>query len=215
MKTVYFVRHGESEGNVGDIRQDGTFPLTQNGREQAAIVADRLTTYPIDVILSSSMKRAMQTADIIADRIKKPIERSDLLAERRRPSEQLGASKDTIKAAEIDTAIRENFNVPDFRFSDEENFEDLNRRAHTLLQELAERPENCILVVTHDFFMRMVIGHLTMAENFTPLEGQQFIRTFHMHNTGITTIRRNKRDNLSAWDLLTWNDCSHLSNINN
>ena len=214
MKTVYFVRHGESEGNVGDKWQDGTAELTPLGREQAAIVGERFISYPIDVIISSPMKRALGTADIIADRIKKPIETSNLFSERRRPSEQLGIAKDDSGAKQAEESILANFNKPGFRFSDEENFEDLNKRAHNLLQELSKRSEENILVVTHGFFMRIVIGHLTMAEHFSPLGGQQFIRTFHMENTGITTIRKNEGDNLSSWDLLTWNDYSHLVNIN-
>lgn len=213
-KTVYFVRHGESEGNVGDKWQDHTAHLTPNGREQAALVGGRFVSYPIDIILSSSMARAVETADIIADRIKKPIETSDLFIERRRPKEQLGVDKKDPKAVYAEKTIISHFDEPGFRFSDEENFDDLKKRALELLDFLAGRPEQNILVIGHGFFMRIVIGVIAMGETLTPKEGEQYIRTFHMRNTGVTIIQRNEGDNKSTWDLCSWNDYSHLVNIN-
>lgn len=213
MKTVYFVRHGESEGNAGDRWQDGQAVLTPNGREQAALAANSFMSRPVDVIISSTMKRAMQTANIIADRIKKTIETSDLFSERRRPTEQLGVKKNDPKAKRAGREIIENFDEPGFRFSDEENFDDLKQRAKKLLQFLEKRKEKNILVITHGFFMRIIMGYIAMGDSLNGEEAQQFIRTFHMANTGITTISRNEGDNNSTWDLQTWNDHSHLINI--
>ena len=93
MKTIHFVRHGESEGNVGEVWQNESALLTEHGREQAVLLARRLVSTPIDVIISSDMKRALQTADIIADHIKREVLHSPLFNERRRPSEQLGNLK--------------------------------------------------------------------------------------------------------------------------
>jgi len=65
--TVYIVRHGQDEDNAADIlngRRDR--PLTQLGRKQAAMVADIVTSYDISTIYSSPLKRAYETAQIIA-----------------------------------------------------------------------------------------------------------------------------------------------------
>ena len=213
MKTVYFVRHGESEGNVGDVWQDSTAALTEHGRVQAGVVGDRFSALPVDIIVASDMKRALQTADIIADRIKCEVVHSSLFNERRRPSEQLGEFKENETAKEAEMLMKTYFNDPQFRYSDEENFCDLKFRAEELMQFLEERPEDHVLVITHEILMRIILAYISHGKDLTAEEGKQFFRTFHMNNTGITTVASNEGDNKSNWDLLTWNDYSHLANI--
>lgn len=86
MKKIYFVRHGLSEMNVQGLRAGSIeTPLTDEGRavaKQAGMAAHLLN---IDTIVSSSMGRALETAEIIAREINYPIEqirKSDLLVER-------------------------------------------------------------------------------------------------------------------------------------
>ena len=213
MQTVYFVRHGESEGNIGDVWQDSTASLTKHGRAQAGLLADRLAGFPIDVVISSDMKRALQTADIVADRIKTKVEHSELFNERRRPSEQLGELKANERAKDAELQIKTYFNNPEFRYSDEENFCDLKKRAEELVDFLEGREEKHILVVTHEILMRIILAYIAMGDDLTGEEGKQFFRTFHMENTGITTITQNEGDNKSRWDLQTWNDYSHLGKL--
>jgi broad specificity phosphatase PhoE len=71
VKTVFFVRHGESEANAAGIvagsRLDA--PLTQKGRDQAKEVAKVFEYLKIDTIISSPQKRAHETAQIIADNL--------------------------------------------------------------------------------------------------------------------------------------------------
>ena len=71
MKTVYFVRHGESEANAAGIAAGAGLDvgLTNDGRVQAQRVGDDLKNKKIDLIVSSPMKRAYETAAIIAQTI--------------------------------------------------------------------------------------------------------------------------------------------------
>jgi probable phosphoglycerate mutase len=83
MTTLYLVRHGETEDNVRQIMQGQTQgELTEHGREQARQVADRLASKPIDAIVSSDLQRAIQTAEIIAEPHRLPINQTTLLRER-------------------------------------------------------------------------------------------------------------------------------------
>lgn len=69
MKTrLIFVRHGEAEGNLKKKFHGWTdSELTPKGNQQAEAAAKRLKDEPIDVIYSSPLKRAYQTAQYIAE----------------------------------------------------------------------------------------------------------------------------------------------------
>ena len=71
MKTIYFVRHGESEANAARITAGGGLDvdLTQRGMDQAVQVGDMLKGKEIQLIVSSPQKRALHTAAIIARQI--------------------------------------------------------------------------------------------------------------------------------------------------
>jgi len=66
VKRLYFVRHGESELNHQQIYSGHIdTPLTERGREQARL-AGQETSLTFDLILSSPLVRALETAQIIA-----------------------------------------------------------------------------------------------------------------------------------------------------
>jgi uncharacterized phosphatase len=71
MKTVYFVRHGESEANAAGIAAGGGLDvgLTEDGRAQARKIGEDFKKKKVDLVVSSPMKRAYETANIIATAI--------------------------------------------------------------------------------------------------------------------------------------------------
>ncbi len=69
MKLI-IIRHGESEANAKGISQGNLdewidTPLTEKGKKQAKAVAKRLEDEDIEIIISSDLKRAKQTAEEI------------------------------------------------------------------------------------------------------------------------------------------------------
>lgn len=62
-----FVRHGESEGNVGKYFAKPETPLTKNGQAQAKALIEALKDDHIDVIISSPFTRTLETAEPVAD----------------------------------------------------------------------------------------------------------------------------------------------------
>lgn len=65
---LYLVRHGESESNVLkalDTALPGA-PLTEQGEEQARLLADDLRDHPVRAVYSSLATRARQTAEPVA-----------------------------------------------------------------------------------------------------------------------------------------------------
>ena len=66
--TILLVRHGETIDNARQIMQGQTHgELNEQGREQARQVARRMASESIDVVVSSDLRRAVQTAEIIAE----------------------------------------------------------------------------------------------------------------------------------------------------
>ena len=78
MKTIYFVRHGQSEGNVSAVYQTVSSPLTEGGKRQARFIAERCSKLPIEAVVSSTQLRAKETASIIAEKTGHTVEFSDL-----------------------------------------------------------------------------------------------------------------------------------------
>lgn len=80
---ILLVRHGETVDNARQIMQGQTQgELNEQGRRQAREVADRLRDEPVDVVLSSDLRRAVQTAEIIARPHLHAVSTTPLLRER-------------------------------------------------------------------------------------------------------------------------------------
>jgi probable phosphoglycerate mutase len=82
-RPFYFVRHGETQTNAaGLITGSLDIELTPRGREQALTAAQALAGEPITGVYSSPLKRARETAEPIAARLRVPLHFDERLAER-------------------------------------------------------------------------------------------------------------------------------------
>ena len=80
---LYLVRHGIAmEGLRGGITRDSERPLTDEGKEEMKLVAKALVKLNCkpDLILSSPLVRARQTAEFIAEAFKLEVNLTDALA---------------------------------------------------------------------------------------------------------------------------------------
>ena len=86
MKKLYFIRHGESLGNLKRLfTGQWDVPLTELGQQQARAATQNAQNLQIECIVSSPLIRARQTAEIIAAAIGYPKDKilySDLFMER-------------------------------------------------------------------------------------------------------------------------------------
>jgi 2,3-bisphosphoglycerate-dependent phosphoglycerate mutase len=68
-KSVYIVRHGQTDWNKDGRIQGGTDnPLNATGREQAATMGRLLADVTVDTVYVSSHQRAQQTAAVFEGR---------------------------------------------------------------------------------------------------------------------------------------------------
>lgn len=75
-KDFYIFRHGQSTYNVAGRTQGQTNDsvLTEQGKEQAVQVGEKLKNKEIDIIVTSPLKRAMQTAELANQALNVPVE---------------------------------------------------------------------------------------------------------------------------------------------
>lgn len=156
MKKLYFVRHGLSQFNV-ERRFAGTIdtPLTPEGRAQARIAAEKAKKLNIDLIISSPLSRAYETAKIIATEINYPkdkIELNPLLAER-----DYGAIEGQLWAPDIDMD----------GIADIETIDSLLARADEALNSLRQIMADNVLIVSHGSIGRAIRHHLLEDFPFT------------------------------------------------
>ncbi len=80
---IIFARHGESQANILHTISNRELPhsLTSEGRKQAVSLADRLKIFPIAIIYTSPVPRAVETGRIIAERLGIEVMEADALRE--------------------------------------------------------------------------------------------------------------------------------------
>jgi broad specificity phosphatase PhoE len=205
-KHVYVVRHGESNSNVDRILRGPHSELTEAGKLQADIVAKRIAKIGVEAIVSSPLKRTMDTAAAIAKETGLSIEQSAFFVEYERPSITLGRHESDPDIEALRKLVYEGHVTPHFRHSDEENFEDVRERGLNALNLLITHPKDRICVVSHGFFKRVLLGLVLLGEGFTGKEFQRMYHHIRSSNTGVTYLKYSE----GLWKLITWNDSAHL-----
>ena len=80
---LYLVRHGQSAGNAeGRFGGHSPTPLSELGKKQARITAEALAKEKINVIYSSDLFRAVETAQPLADILKLNVNKTSAFRER-------------------------------------------------------------------------------------------------------------------------------------
>ena len=82
MKTLYLIRHGETDHNAsGRTMGQMDIPLNARGQDQAAQTAAWLRQHPIERIVSSDLSRALGTAEPLGHLLNLPVEPDPRLRE--------------------------------------------------------------------------------------------------------------------------------------
>ena len=159
-RRFYLVRHGETLMNAARVKQGEDGALSPKGRHQADKVGAYLKNFPIQRIISSTYPRARETTELINAHLKVPVIYSSLFVERRNPSEVVGKNRDDADVERIVDQIDLAYHADDYRYSDEENFVDLRKRAKKCINLLARQGVRETCVVTHHVFLKMFIANL-------------------------------------------------------
>ncbi len=157
---LFLIRHAETEWNTAQIFQGRLdSPLTPNGLEQAAQLASRLASEGIAAIYSSDQGRAMQTAQMVANRTKlQLIPRSEL--------REIDCGEWTGKSyQEVRTRWPEAFanwrSQPHLhQMPGGESVTQVQQRGLRMVEEIRrQHPGRTVCVVTHNTVVRSLLCH--------------------------------------------------------
>jgi probable phosphoglycerate mutase len=200
---VVAVRHGETDWNVNH-RIQGQLPVALNarGQAQAAAAAERLASEAIDAIYSSDLARAMQTAEVIAERHgTSPIPDDRMREWSLGILEGLLCDEAEVKHPEPYRAFR--VEDPDYVVPGGESIRQRYARATKAVSEIADRHAGGrVMVVTHGG----VLDDLYRRTMGLPLDAR---RDFEIHNGGVNVIRIAG----DVWEMVTWGEIGHLEAI--
>jgi len=208
-KIIYFVRHGETENNALGIRQGAEGPLTEKGRAQVLATAKRFPKHKgcPQIIYASPYERTKETAEIISQEIGVKVKYSELLTERRNPSEVVGRSGADPEIRKIIDRIDNSYHADDLRFSDEENFTDLKKRAKKLLGYISRRMQKRIIMVTHKIFLKVVVSYIVYGDKLTATQYNNLSYFNPIDNAGMAIcLYTHHWFKKNEWKLLVWND---------
>ncbi|KRE47445.1 histidine phosphatase family protein [Paenibacillus sp. Soil724D2] len=162
MKTsIYFIRHGLAPFSIEHERAGGS-SLSEQGKLDAMRVAEILSNEDIDVIVSSSYFRAIETVSPLAELLKKEIIPYIELTERPIASLNYAVSEE-----ELLIAIEQSFVDIDFCMPEGETTRQAQERAIPLIKKLLSNFEGKkIAIGTHGNIMTIILNYFDSNYGF-------------------------------------------------
>jgi probable phosphoglycerate mutase len=195
---VYLIRHGQTEFNVsGRVQGWLDVPLNDIGREQAQRLAARLGKASIDLVVSSPLSRALDTAHALAGPENLRVITDDRLREYNM-GDWTGKTGDEIAAG----ASELGFDDPLIPIPGGESAMDMRNRVSAFVKELSQKHSktlSIVAVVSHGGTLGAIIGSMLAM----PVLRRH---PFTFGNASITEVVWH----VSGWRMKTLNDQQHL-----
>ena len=198
---IYLIRHGRQNSKLCNVDVE----LSQEGREQAELVGKRLAGYQIEAVYSSNLLRAVETADIINEYVKKPRFYDDRL----RGAEfgaMTGLSNDVLKERFGEFLQKRSTMEEDLPYpGGGENSADVYKRAKEALDDIVKEGYENVCIVTHGGLIRALLTGLTGAPSQRWLTfGRQ------LENCSITELLYDEQ--MGTFHIERLNDYAHFEN---
>lgn len=197
---IFLIRHGETVWNTKKLIQGQLdSPLTDNGIRQSNLLSKRIKKINPDIIYTSDLKRAIDTANIINQHINKDVIKISGVRERHWGVFQ-GADWPKVKKF-FPTQYKyykndsKNYTIPNG-----ESYNQVTKRTMDTLSDIIKNHENQkIVVVTHGGVISPLIRNLLSIPYKTH-------RKFMISNTSITKLLYNE----FGFSILSLGDIAHL-----
>ncbi len=191
---IYIIRHGQTDWNIEHRTQGHTdIALNKNGIVQAELISQKIANLKIDSIISSDLKRAYMTAQIINKNFNKNIETD------KRLREFCFGTLEGITRDKITQEIWDDFNKNPKQFNAETKEEIFNRIKSFIDDIKSNNINKNTLVVTHGGPIRMIKYYLDNGNNFNDKKYLAEYMTLKINNIDVFIIDEKK--NLKRYDL--------------
>lgn len=189
MTAICLIRHGETDWNAKDKIQGTTdIPLNDNGLRQARECSDHLKADDWDVIITSPLIRAKQTAKIINQKLQLPLYEMEEFQERHFGDAE-GLSIEDRKAI-----------FPDKNYPNQEQLEPfINRIMKGLKKVNKNYPYSRVLLVAHGAVINSIIIQLSEEKNLP--------EKIPLVNACMSNIQFQE----NKWKVRNFNQVTHLS----
>lgn len=149
--TLYFVRHAEANSGAW---HDQNRTLTEAGAHGAQAVLDTLEEIEIDVFISSSSPRTIDTIKPLADAHQKPIEVFDELQEL-----VLRGPEYHLDDADVATEVQKVFEIPDYKLPGGTSKKSFEETSVAFFRTLIRQYEGKTVVVgTHGIILTLILA---------------------------------------------------------
>lgn len=183
---IFITRHGQTEWNaLGKLQGRQDIKLNEVGKEQALTTGEKIKNEKIDIIITSPLKRARETAEIINKQFNVEIVEDDRLMERCYGDfegiTKVELKEKKIQYPKIDDACNYLKNVDIFNM---ETMQDLCARIYECLNEITTKyKDENVLIVTHGsssipikcYFMKYPLENLVDREKIKGLENCEVV----------------------------------------
>lgn len=181
---IYLIRHGQTGGNVAHRHQAEDTPLTPHGKEQAAVIAQKVKDLQPTHLLTSPLVRAIETAQSIGEVCDLIPETNEAFVELARPDHMYGHYHKSWRS--MTYYARWYFG----HSTSGESYADLRDRIVKAKDHFTQYPENArIAVVSHSVFINLFLAHLCDDEMIGPIHAvTTFGRVLRMKNTELIPL---------------------------
>lgn len=203
VKRVILIRPGETDWNrAGRWQGWVAAPLNENGRNQAAALARYIRHIGIGALYTSPLRRAVDTAAMLAEPLGFAPLPDNRLRERKIGSWQ-GLTTDEIASWFPEDYARLVADPDGYRIPDGESRLDVSARMIAAFHDFVGQDQGeTIAILSHSTAIRLVLAEL--INGFKPSD-------LDASNTGVTTIHRESDD--APWTIAASNDLTHLEGI--
>lgn len=198
--TIYLTRHGETVWNIDKRFQGwGNSPLTELGKKQAEALRDRINGMDIDVIYSSPIGRALETAEIIRGDKSIDIITNEGIKEVNFGIWEGMTTKEIEEHKEYGPELYNLFNNPkEYKPFGGETLKDVRKRCEkAILDIIEENKGKNILIVTHGMtikLMMLLFENVSAEEVFsTEVMGQASLTKIEFENGEFRVIYKNDK----------------------
>jgi 2,3-bisphosphoglycerate-dependent phosphoglycerate mutase len=200
---ICFIRHGETDWNVAHRIQGQTdVPLNETGRSQALAMAFNAARHEFSAVYSSDLRRALDTAKMVAERRGLEVSTMPQLRER-----HFGIFQGLTAAEglQLNPAAHACYLARDVNY-DFDTGESMLRFAERVKEAVdsltRQHPKQTIVVVSHAGVLEIVYRKATGRPLQTP-------RDFAIPNCALNWFNFDEH----GWHLEAWDDHHHLSKV--